>query len=312
MKQLVILIFLAIIPKILLAQSSDSLIVDYFDKKLNEADRNDYHLMRIINRKAIELNNGVVLHPYVMKDSKDRIKYEGYVTNPDSPKYTYINKLYDRKGRIELIKIKEYQQYLSALPDSLSSYYSLIEPCLKDTFIHYTSDFALQIKKNKDGEVEHIAAVNGECCCEMTVLRFDQKNSEIVLEDKVDGEIHGRKFRYNESGLIIKKAFHINGKKEGRWEKYFANGQLYRVSSYKNGIKHGVWKKFREDGTQRYVKNYKMGVLHGAFKEFYLNGQLSSEGVYKNGLQDGKWHYYNKDGSDNYYRLFDADRALNK
>lgn len=136
------------------------------------------------------------------------------------------------------LMINEFQQYINELPDSLSNYYHLLEPCLQDTFIHYTEDYALQIKFNEKGEVEHIAAKNADCCCEMTVLRFGTSNNTILLEDKINGKIQGRKFRYNDSGLILDKRYMVDGKKEGRWEEYNTNGQLLSVSSYKKGIRH--------------------------------------------------------------------------
>jgi hypothetical protein len=309
MKQLPLLILL-MIPSLFYGQSPDSAIVDYFDKKWNEASQDDYHIMRTIKiNKAIALNDEVLLYPYTMVDSKDRIRYEGFVKDLDSPNYTFFNKSYDKKGRIDLIEILEYQQYLSLWPDTLFSHYSLIESCLKDTFIHYSDDFALQIKLNKDGTVKHIAAVNKDCCCEMTVLRFGRSDNTILLEDKIDGQIQGRKFRYNDSGLILDKRYMLDGKREGRWEEYTTKGQLVRVRSYKHGIKHGLWERYREDGSRRYQKNYKMGVLHGPYKEYHFNGQVSSEGSYKNGLQDGKWRYYDKKGNEIYYRLFDANRG---
>lgn len=86
------LLCLLLIPTLFYAQKSDSLIVHYFDKKWNDASPSQYHFKRPIINKPYTLSDTRVVYPYKMVNNKNRIYYEGYVSDLDSIEYTFINK----------------------------------------------------------------------------------------------------------------------------------------------------------------------------------------------------------------------------
>lgn len=91
----------------------------------------------------------------------------------------------------------------------------------------------------------------------------------MMIENYVDGKLHGEKIIYYDKGGIAEKSSFKNGKLHGFNTFYTQQGHLLKEFTYVNG------------------------ELHGPVKYYDGEGNLYLEGTYKNNLKDGIWKHYN-------------------
>ncbi|MCB0442790.1 MAG: hypothetical protein KDC50_01930, partial [Flavobacterium sp.] len=96
------------------------------------------------------------------------------------------------------------------------------------------------------------------------------------LENYKNGQLHGVKKVFYNTGLIAEESHYENGIKEGPYKKVAENGVILEESFFKNGQYHGQ-AIFREAAGDKYsTGEYKKGKSVGIWK-FYEKGKLVKE-----------------------------------
>ncbi len=154
-----------------------------------------------------------------------------------------------------------------------------------------------------------------------TIIRYFDKNGELVLEDFVkDDELLAYKewfiteqgygyfwhntgvkkdyllFEYSHENYLVSYARFINNKKEGPAFQYYSNGSIKCECHFHLGKTDSIQKMYYQNGALEAVANCKNGKEEGLFTYYFENGNIWSEILYKNGFPYTVISNYNSSG----------------
>ena len=126
---------------------------------------------------------------------------------------------------------------------------------------------------------------------------FHPNGSNFEKATYINGEIHGIRLLYRETGELQTTETYERGIMQGMFEDYHLNGKIALTGMYVDNAMDGVWKKYNEKGEILEEVTFKNNEENGPFKEYHNNGSLAAEGAYLNGDNEhGLLKIYNEQG----------------
>lgn len=156
------------------------------------------------------------------------LQMSGFIS-PDDGKRVGVYKYFDKKGRLESVKVYDYASH--APYADLIPYQQHIPSC-------EVPGASLYITLFRDGHVRSIGFGTGNSFCDGAVgtwkfyNRFD--HDIFTMSDFHKGLLHGRSFLYYSNGFLKKERYYKYGAKSGTWKTYNNNGIVKKVAFYGN------------------------------------------------------------------------------
>ncbi len=110
----------------------------------------------------------------------------------------------------------------------------------------------------------------------------------------IDGVKHGE-LKRTVDGKITLLQNYVDGELHGTCIGYYVNGQPYKVNNYNDGLLHGKSTTYTEKGEIIMEEPFVNGELHGECKSYNPEtGTLTSFGLYVKGLAEGEHFEYDE------------------
>ena len=126
-------------------------------------------------------------------------------------------------------------------------------------------------------------------------VKFYASTGKLISKGQVKGKLYVGTWLYYQNKtehLLSKDNYNDDGELHGERLVYYETGKLAQQESYDRGKLHGpsVWYAENGEVIKRYA--YVQGELHGPAKYYDQNGVLVLEGQYQRDRKHGVWKYY--------------------
>lgn len=144
------------------------------------------------------------------------------------------------------------------------------------------------IKTKKIVATRDFSAKDGSCYT--IILNGKFKVSEGKMIDKIhEGEW---KFYHLKSDTLMTVENYKNGELHGVKKVFYNTGLLAELTTFENGIKNGPYQKVAENGIVMEESTFENGEYHGPVIFREAAGNNYTTGQFKNGKSVGKWYFY--------------------
>ncbi len=129
-------------------------------------------------------------------------------------------------------------------------------------------------------------------------VTFYTSKKAIISKGKMDGKLYVGQWIYyhkNTSKEMIIENYNDNGELHGERKVFYETGIVAEIANYKQGKLHGASKWFFKSNKPLRQSYYKNDLLDGKTINYDSKGNVTSEGNYEKDKKAGIWKYY-KDG----------------
>ena len=101
---------------------------------------------------------------------------------------------------------------------------------------------------------------------------------------------------FNEDSVLILSEQYKQGQLHGLRKTYYETGEIYIVRRWTDGIEDGIFKQYYINGELSVEAINNNGTLDGEYVAYYEDGTIFYSGFYKNGIKVGEWNYFDENG----------------
>lgn len=127
-----------------------------------------------------------------------------------------------------------------------------------------------------------------------------------VRNREYDGE--WKYYHYNSEQIMTLEPYR-NGQLHGVRKVFYQSGKIAEEATYENGIKQGPYKKYSENGVVLEEATFLNDQYHGPYTLREADDKIILKGQYKNGKSVGIWQHF-KDGKVTKEENFDEKKAV--
>jgi len=148
-----------------------------------------------------------------------------------------------------------------------------------------------------EGYYKEVYEINDDSIKHGKYLKYFQNGVLSDSCDYINGEIHGSRKIFTETGNLEINETYDQGNFHGPYTTFYNNGQNKKIQNYLDNKIQGEVKEFFENGNLKALIQFIDNLENGPFQEYYENGNIHWEGYYQNGdFEQDTLKEYNVEG----------------